>query len=149
MILSGDAILQAINKNQIIITPFDEKKINPNSYDVSIGDEIFFYSDDVVCDTDAENYIQCANIPEQGYLLRGNKFYYAFTRETIKTDSYVPILHNKSGTARKGLFSHISADLQQIHSDNKILLQLYPVSDTLVYPGQRIAQISFWHILEE
>ena len=93
-----------------------------------------------------ENEFVEAVIPETGFLLRKNKFYFAMSKEVIKTDHYVPILHNRSGVARKGLFTHITADLMQVKHDGKVMLQLLPFADTVIYPNETIAQISFWKI---
>ena len=43
MILSGKEILKHMGK-EIIITPFDEKRINPNSYNLSLADELLVTS---------------------------------------------------------------------------------------------------------
>ena len=42
MILSGKEILKNIGDN-IIIEPFDEKKVNPNSYNLSLHNELLVY----------------------------------------------------------------------------------------------------------
>ena len=39
MILSGKEILRHIGK-EIIIDPFDPKRLNPNSYNLSLADEL-------------------------------------------------------------------------------------------------------------
>ena len=44
MILSGKEILKNIGKD-IIIEPFNEKKINPNSYNLSLHNELLVYED--------------------------------------------------------------------------------------------------------
>tara|TARA_B100000073_G_C23657771_1_gene543221 strand:+ start:596 stop:757 length:162 start_codon:yes stop_codon:yes gene_type:complete len=45
MILSGKEITKELNKN-IFIEPFDENKINPNSYNLSLHNELMVYSND-------------------------------------------------------------------------------------------------------
>ena len=45
MILSGKEILKHMGKENII-TPFDEKRINPNSYNLSLADELLVYEQD-------------------------------------------------------------------------------------------------------
>ena len=42
MILSGKEILKHIGR-EIIIEPFDEKRVNPNSYNLSLADELLVY----------------------------------------------------------------------------------------------------------
>lgn len=47
MILSGKEILKNIGSN-IIIEPFDEEKINPNSYNLSLHNELLVYENDIL-----------------------------------------------------------------------------------------------------
>ena len=47
MILSGKEIKKELNKN-IFIEPFDENKINPNSYNLSLHNELMIYSNDTL-----------------------------------------------------------------------------------------------------
>ena len=42
MILSGHEIKRQLGTN-IVITPFDELKLNPNSYNLSLHDELLVY----------------------------------------------------------------------------------------------------------
>ena len=37
MILTGDAIIKAVKKGDIFLSPFDEKQVNPNSYNYRLG----------------------------------------------------------------------------------------------------------------
>ncbi|CUX55239.1 deoxycytidine triphosphate deaminase [Clostridium sp. C105KSO15] len=144
MILTGNEINQAIRLNKLSIKPFSESCVNPNSYDISIGNKIFCYPDGIILDgVDGQSAIDMV-IPNSGLILKGNKFYYAMSLEIICCDYYVPILHNRSGVARKGMFTHITADLQQLHHNGRILLQFLPFTDTIIYPMQKVAQISFW-----
>ena len=144
MILTGNEITNAIKQNKIIITPFCDNHINPNSYDISIGKTINYYPENKVLDINVENEFITEEIPVSGFILKKNKFYFAFSKEKIQTEYYVPILHNRSGVARKGLFTHITADLLQLNHNGSILIQLFAISDTVIYPEQVIAQISFW-----
>lgn len=66
------------------------------------------------------------------------------SKEKIQTEYFVPLLHNRSGVARKGLFTHITADLLQINHNGHVLIQLFALSDTIIYPEQIVSQISFW-----
>jgi dCTP deaminase len=144
MILSGSELARAVGRDAITIAPFREKRLNPNSYDISIGRTVCTYEDGTVLDgCTCPAYRKC-RIPREGLLLAGNKFHFAYSRERLVSDIYVPMLHNRSGVARKGFFTHITADLLQLHHDGRILLQLLPHEDVVIYPGQPIAQISFW-----
>lgn len=148
MILTGKEILNQIKDNNIKIEPFIEENINPDSYDISIGNYIYCYENDTI-DSLKKNKIKKIRIKDDGYILEKNKFYFSYSNERIYTNEYVPMLHSKSGIARIGLFVHITADLLNVGHNGRALLQLYPTNDTKVYPKQRIGQISFWMIEEE
>lgn len=47
MILSGKEILKHIGK-EIQIEPFDENRLNPNSYNLSLANELLVYEDEVL-----------------------------------------------------------------------------------------------------
>ena len=48
MILTGKEITKQVNKNKIIISPFNKDNINPNSYNVELGDYLKVYKDNVL-----------------------------------------------------------------------------------------------------
>lgn len=144
MILTGNEIRQAVQMGNLIIRPFLDEHINPNSYNIAIGDTVFYYPEGSIMNSDQDCLPVEQKIPHTGLLLKRNKFYYAMSRETICSNYYVPLLHNRSGVARKGLFTHITADLQQLHHNGTVMLQLLPYADTMIYPRLQIAQLSFW-----
>src|SRR3712207_7991032 len=43
MILSGKEILKNVEKGNIIIEPFDRSKVNPNSYNLTLSNELLVY----------------------------------------------------------------------------------------------------------
>ena len=47
MILSGKEIEKNIGKD-IIIEPFDERRINPNSYNLSLNSELLIYDNEKI-----------------------------------------------------------------------------------------------------
>ena len=47
MILSGNEIKNHLGRN-IIIDPFDDKNLNPNSYNLSLHDELLVYEEVVL-----------------------------------------------------------------------------------------------------
>ncbi|MFQ8870135.1 MAG: dCTP deaminase domain-containing protein, partial [Varibaculum timonense] len=83
-------------------------------------------------------------IEPDGYRMRKNDFLLAESREYVGSDHYVPIIHAKSGTARLGLFVHVTADLIDIGSYGKITFQLYSTLPVMLRPDWLIAQVSFW-----
>ncbi len=64
MILSGREIVKHIGK-EIIIEPFDPKRVNPNSYNLSLANELLVY-DEHVLDMKKPNTAHRIEIPEDG-----------------------------------------------------------------------------------
>lgn len=88
MILSGSEIKRQINK-KIFIEPFDESRINPNSYNLSLADELLVYENDTL-DMKLENPVQRIVIPQEGILLEPDRLYLGRTAEFTRTEGYVP-----------------------------------------------------------
>jgi dCTP deaminase len=148
MILTGPKIKQEHAKGTITIAPFDEKYINPNSYDFRLGDTLVVYKNKVL-DSKAPNETETITIPEEGIVLQPDKLYLGHTIETVGSDHYVPILRGKSSTGRMGLFVHITADLIDIGFKGRFTLMMHAVQPLRVYPGMRIGQVTFWQTVGE
>ena len=79
MILSGNEIRNHLGRN-IIIDPFDEKNLNPNSYNLSLHDELLVY-EEVVLDMRKSNRVTRVMIPDEGLVLTPNQLYLGRTIE--------------------------------------------------------------------
>ena len=73
MILSGKEIQKRIN-NDIIIEPFIEQRINPNSYNLSLHNELLLYKDSIL-DMKKDNRVDRIIIPSSGLILNPNRLY--------------------------------------------------------------------------
>ena len=62
MILSGKMIREQMGKD-IVIEPFDQARLNPNSYNLSLADELVVYEDGVL-DMKKKNRTRPIRIPE-------------------------------------------------------------------------------------
>lgn len=144
MILSGKEILKHIGK-EIIITPFDEKRINPNSYNLSLADELLVYEQDEL-DMKKPNPTKRIVIPEEGLLLEPNRLYLGRTNEFTKTDRYVPMLEGRSSTGRLGLFIHVTAGFGDIGFAGYWTLEIFCVQPVRIYPNVEICQIYYHDI---
>ena len=102
MILSGRAIQKHIGSD-IIIEPYDPKRVNPNSYNLSLHNELLVYTGNTL-DIKQANPTECIVIPEEGLVLEPNRLYLGRTNEYTKTERYVPMLEGRSSTGRLGLF---------------------------------------------
>jgi dCTP deaminase len=143
MILTGKKIIEEVKKNKIDIFPFDKKRVTTNTYDLSLGDTIIRYKTDVI-DPKIKPLYDEIIIPKEGLILQAGDFVLGHSEERLGSDFYVPIIHGKSGTARMGLFVHVTADLIDIGSHGVTTFQLYATLPVRIYPGMLIAQVSFW-----
>ena len=144
MILSGKEILKHMGK-EIIITPFDEKRINPNSYNLSLADELLVYEQEEL-DMKKPNPTKQIVIPEEGLLLEPNRLYLGRTNEFTKTDRYVPMLEGRSSTGRLGLFIHVTAGFGDIGFAGYWTLEIFCVQPVRIYPNVEICQIYYHDI---
>ena len=144
MILSGKEILKHMGK-EIIITPFDEKRINPNSYNLSLADELLVYEQEEL-DMKKPNPTKRLVIPEEGLLLEPNRLYLGRTNEFTRTDRYVPMLEGRSSTGRLGLFIHVTAGFGDIGFAGYWTLEIFCVQPYRIYPNVEICQIYYHDI---
>lgn len=143
MILTGPEIVAQLGKGRIRIDPFSPDQVNPNSYNFRLGDEIEVYESETL-DARQANATKRIAIPDDGLLLTPDKIYLAPTAETIGSDHYAPIIHSRSSVARMGLFVHITADLIDIGTYDRWILQLHAVQPLRIYRGMPIGQVTFW-----
>lgn len=145
MILSGKNIEKEVLNGNIIISPFDKKMINPNSYDFRLGNTLKIYKNKIL-DSREYNPVETIEIPESGYILESDKIYLGHTIEKIGSNHYVPIIRGRSSMGRLGLFVHITADLIDLGSVNQYTLMLHAVQGLKIYPGMKVGQVTFWEI---
>jgi dCTP deaminase len=107
MILTGNEIKAQLGKN-IIIEPFDESQLNPNSYNLRLHNELLVY-EEIVLDMRRPNRFRRYMIPDDGLVLNPNQLYLGRTVELTETHNCVPMLEGRSSVGRLGLFVHITA----------------------------------------
>lgn len=144
MILSGKEILKHIGR-EIVIEPFDEKKINPNSYNLSLSNELLVYENDVL-DMKTPNKTKKLIIPEEGLLLEPRRLYLGRTNEFTKTDKYIPMLEGRSSTGRLGLFIHVTAGFGDVGFAGYWTLEIFCVQPVRIYPNVEVCQIYYHDI---
>lgn len=143
MILSGNEIKKQFLDQKIKISPFDKAKATTNSYDLALGPTLLRYKSEII-DPKVEQEYEIFNIPKEGYLMQKGEFLLGSSLEKIGSDHFVPLIHAKSGTARMGLFVHVTADLIDIGSYGNSTFQLFAALPIKLYAGMNIAQVTFW-----
>jgi dCTP deaminase len=145
MIISGREIKKRLGTD-IEITPFNEKQLNPNSYNLRLHNELLVYQENVL-DMKKKNEAAPIVIPVDGLLLTPGKLYLGRTVEHTRTDNLVPLIEGRSSIARLGLFIHITAGFGDVGFKGYWTLEIFCVQPIKIYPDIEICQI-FYHTIE-
>ena len=141
----------------IVVEPFDPKLINPNSIDLHLGDEMVVYANQGRVPTRSGPVVQYSAIDSRNppkvrphpvnkdgaWLLLPGRLYLASTLEYTETRGFVPYVDGRSSMGRVGLFCHVTAGRGDNGFRGRWTLELVVVEALLIYPGQRIAQLTY------
>jgi len=145
MILSDSSILQAIEKNDIVIEPYDRSCLGTNSYDVHLSKFLACYVDDVI-DAKKHNKVYHFEISEDGIVLRPGRTYLGSTLEYTETRQYVPFLEGKSSVGRLGIDIHATAGKGDVGFCNHWTLEISVSQPVRVYAGMPIGQLIYFRV---
>lgn len=164
MILGGQTILDEVKAGNIQITPFDESRINPNSYNLTLGNKLLVYGEAQVVNTShptpcvdrryvtldmkQDNPTSEIIIPDDGLILNPGTVYLGTTVETTFTEKYVPMLEGRSSIGRLGLMIHVTAGFGDVGFNGKWTLEIVPIQPIIIYPNVEIAQI-YYHTVTD
>ena len=146
MILSGKEILKQVKEGNIFIEPFNENRINPNSYNLRLHNELLVYTDDVL-DIKKPLHTESLIIPEDGLILQPGELYLGRTYEKTSTNKYVPMLEGRSSVGRLGLYIHVTAGFGDIGFSGFWTLEIQCVQPVKIYPMVEICQI-YYHTID-
>ncbi|WP_099466592.1 dCTP deaminase [Konateibacter massiliensis] len=147
MILSGKEIIKHMGK-EIIISPFDTNKVNPNSYNLTLANELLIYEAEEL-DMKVPNKTKQIVIPEEGLLLQPNILYLGRTNEFTKTTKFVPMLEGRSSIGRLGLYIHVTAGFGDVGFAGYWTLEIHCIQPVRIYPDVEICQIYYHNIMGE
>lgn len=163
-ILSGLEIQRQIALGNIRIDPYDETLVNPNSVDLHLGDKLLRYDTATYQGRGAYRYetrtitnpidsrkppptLEVPRVAGGGWVLRPGVLYLGATQEWTETRGFVPYVDGRSSMGRVGLFCHVTAGRGDNGFKGRWTLELVAVEPLVIYPGQRIAQLTF-HAIE-
>src|SRR5262249_52543390 len=129
--------------DELTIDPFDESRLNPNSYNLSLHNELLVY-EEVVLDMRQPNRVRRVMIPPEGLVLSPNQLYLGRTAERTETHNLVPMIEGRSSIGRLGLFVHVTAGFGDVGFCGYWTLEMFAVQPIRIYPGVQICQI-FYH----
>lgn len=145
MILSGKEIKRRLGKD-IFIDPFQQSRLNPNSYNLTLHPELLVYEPDIL-DMKKQNSVKKMTIPEEGLVLQPHVLYLGRTNEHTITHNYVPMLEGRSSIGRLGLFIHVTAGFGDVGFNGYWTLEMFCVQPIRIYAHVEICQI-FYHTIE-
>jgi dCTP deaminase len=142
MVLSGHEIKRQLGNN-IVIDPFDEARLNPNSYNLTLHNELMVY-EEVMLDMRKANRVRRIAIPPEGLSLQPSQLYLGRTVERTETHNLVPMIEGRSSIGRLGLFVHVTAGFGDVGFCGYWTLEMFAVQSVRIYAGVAICQI-FYH----
>jgi dCTP deaminase len=169
MILTSKDIIKHVKNKNIEIEPFDDKKVGPNSYDVTLSNKIKLYKkSNIVIDEDGNKILKVNHnsngfnnfkgfldikerldfyeiiIPEEGLVIPNNELILGSTNEYAGSSKFIPMYEGVSSTGRVGLASHVTAGFGDIGFKGKWTLEIFSIYPIKIYPNMRIGQVFFY-----
>lgn len=141
MILSGDEIQRRMG-DSLVIEPFKPDQLSPNSYNLSLHNEMLVY-EEVVLDAAAPNRYRRIEIPSDGFIMQPGQLYLGRTVEHTETNNLVPMLKGRSSIGRLGLFVSPGGSMGHAGYRGTWTLEMHCVQPVRIYPGMHICQIYY------
>ena len=132
-------------EEDIFIEPFDPRRLNPNSYNLTLHNELLVYENRLL-DMKMENPVEQLTIPEEGLVLQPDRLYLGRTQEFTRTENFVPMLEGRSSVGRLGLFIHVTAGFGDVGFAGYWTLEIFCVQPIRIYPNVEICQIYYHDI---
>ena len=153
--LSDQGIQYAMIQKRLDITPFEQKQLNPASYDVLLGNEFYITrADDIarmrwkkeVIDPyiNSSFYFDRIDITRGSLVLEPGDFCLGVTKESVKLSKFLAAsVSGKSSLARLGLTVHVTAGWIDPGFEGRITLEMFALVPIKLTPGMPIAQLCF------
>lgn len=178
-VLSGPEIQRLVESGSIVITPFEPKRVNSNSYNLRLSPTLTVYEKGMAhhnymdqlsaaCrlksnllkpwqthhvpeDLDMAVAEKCISfeIPKHGFVMYPGVLYLGSTMEYTETPDHKPTIDGRSSVGRLGLTTHVTAGFGDQGFKGTWTLELSVVQPLRVYAGVEICQISYETIVGE
>jgi len=147
----GGASSETLYKDKIVIRPFVDEQLNPNSYNLRLSDKLLVYVNrperkgrKIILDARKENPTKEVLIPPKGLILKPGTLYLGSTLEwTSVSGNIIPQLSGRSSLGRLGLFIHVTAGFGDTGFMGNWTLELACIQPIRIYAGMEVCQISF------
>ena len=150
MFLSDRDIKKIIKSGKITLRPFSVRKLQPASYDISLGNKFVINDAHTTSFIDPSNKVfpktHEINIKDgEAFVLHPGVSILGYSKEYFGSDHYLIEVNGKSSLARIGLLVHNSAAMINPGHFLHVALELCNLNNVpiILRPGMAIAQITF------
>lgn len=147
MILSGKEIWRGVKFGGIKIDPFDETRLNSNSYNVRLNDKLLVYENNKMLDIRKKEPVEEILMPPDGFPLFPGILYLGSTVEYTESTKYVPMLEGRSSIGRFGIHIHVTAGFGDVGFKGYWTFEIHVVQPVIIYPFIEIAQL-YYHTIQ-
>lgn len=153
-LMSDVDVLDAMEKGEIGIEPFDRKLLGPDSLDIRLGNDILVSKTvgKTIDPNRPENFFEGRKI-DGSFTLEPGQFVLGTTVERISlSDTVAAQIEGRSSLGRLGIMVHMTAGIIHAGFGSKepstLTLEIYSVNPNSVYlhAGMKIAQLSFFRL---
>ncbi|HXK31371.1 MAG TPA: dCTP deaminase [Candidatus Paceibacterota bacterium] len=150
MMLSDVDIKKAVIAGRITLTPFDEKRLQPASYDILLANTFVINDPHSTTNIDPVKKIfpktREVVVPDDGiFVLHPGVSILGYSKDYFGSDDYLIEVNGKSSLARIGLLVHNSAALINPGHFLNVALELCNLNNVpiILRPNMAIAQLTF------
>ena len=150
MFLSDKDILAEVKAGHITLEPFDQKQLQPATYDIKLGNTF------IVNDAHSTKAIDPGKgiypntqtvevVDGEEFILHPGVSILGYSKERFGSDNYLIEVNGKSSLARIGLIVHNSASIVNPGHYLNIALELCNLNNVpiVLRPGMEVAQLTF------
>ena len=150
MLLSDIDIKKAVEEGEIVLKPFEERRLQPASYDILLGNT-FFVNDahsSTFIDPVKKIYPQARKVElkdDEMFVLHPGVSILGYSKDFFGSDTLLIEVNGKSSLARIGLLVHNSAALINPGHFLNVALELCNLNNVpiILRPNMEIAQLTF------
>lgn len=150
MFLSDRDILTAVKKGEIVISDFDESRLQPASYDVLLGNKFVITEPNTTAFIDPVKKVfpktrEVEIADDETFILHPGVSVLGYSQDYFGSDKYFVEINGKSSLARIGLLVHNSASLINPGNYLNVALELCNLNTVpiILRPKMAIGQLTF------
>lgn len=158
MKLSDVGIVNSVTQGELVISPFQERSLQPASYDIHLGPWFITFDDEspdvrtVNPQSPTASTKRHTATVENPFVLEPGQFALASTVEWVELGASIAArLEGKSTLGRLGLLTHATAGFIDPGFKGTITLELYNIAPhaLILRPGMAIGQLCFEQLDQE